>query len=175
MRDRIRRRRLVRIAVPLSVAAVALIATAVSVIGMRTPPTPEPQRIASLETQVKQLQAQTEQTLRLVQEVLQRDRRERRLAALEVELASIPDPMREIDRQVDETAFVLVYQADKLYKELSQRDSAIEAYKEVIQLFPDNQWADVARQRLSEIEQRQINKSDTPDSSGEIPCEPQSV
>jgi len=106
------------------------------------------------------LQARTEATLKLVQEVLEQDRHQRRLTALETELSRIPDPRREIDRQVDQTAFILVYQADKLYKELNQTESAVAAYKEVIQLFPTNHWADVARERLSQIEQPRFNKSD---------------
>ena len=177
IRRRVRRRRVVRVAVPLSAAAVAMIATSVWLIGARgRDPQPEPQqRIVSLEAQVRQLQSQTESTLQLVREVLEQDRQERKLAALEAELASIPDPMREIDEQVDRTAFLLVYQADRLYKELNRRDSAVEAYKEVIQLFPDNQWADVARERLSAIQQRQINKSNRSERQGDIPCEPRSV
>lgn len=154
-------RQLVRVAVPTSLAAVLAVAAALSAIWMRTErPQPQPQRIASLEEQVKQLQARTDATLKLVQEVLERDRQDRRLAALETELASIPDPLKEIDRQVDKTAFILVYQADKLYKELNQTESAVAAYKEVIQLFPTNRWAAVARERLSQIEQSRINKSD---------------
>jgi tetratricopeptide (TPR) repeat protein len=161
IRRQVRRRRLVRVAAPTSVAALVTISVALSAIFVPTEePQPQPQRIVSLEEQVKQLQAQTDATLKLVQEVLERDRQDRRLAALETELASIPDPVQEIDRQVDKTAFILVYQADKLYKELNQTESAVAAYKEVIQLFPTNQWANVARERLSEIEQRRINKSD---------------
>jgi hypothetical protein len=126
-----------------------------------------------LEEQVKQLQARTDATLKLVQEVLERDRQDRRLAALETELASIPDPLQEIDRQVDKTAFILIYQADKLYKELNQTESAVAAYKEVIQLFPTNRWAAVARERLSQIEQPRINKSDG--QKGEAKCEPRNT
>jgi tetratricopeptide (TPR) repeat protein len=145
----------------LAVAALVLIGATLWATCLRTgSPKPGPQRIASLEEQVKQLQAQTDATLKLVREVLDQDRQQRRLASLEAELASIPDPKKEIDRQVDKTAFLLVYQADKLYKELNQTDSAVRAYKEVIQLFPTNQWANVARERLSQIEQRQFNKSD---------------
>jgi TolA-binding protein len=165
IRRRVRRTRLVRIAVPTTVAATVLIATTVVVLTLRSQQ-PQTQRIVSLQEKIEQLQAQTDATLRLVQEVVERDRQERRVAALEAELASIPDPMQEIDRHVDETAFVLVYQADKLYKELDRTDSAVAAYKEVIQLFPKNRWADVARERLTEIEQRQINKSE-----GEAKCE----
>jgi len=161
IRRQAQRRRLVRVAAPASLAAVLAVAAALSAVWMRTGESlPQPQRIASLEKQVQQLQAQTDTALKLVQEVLERDRQDRRLAALETELASIPDPVQEIDRQVDKTAFILVYQADKLYKELNQRESAVAAYKEVIQLFPTNRWAAVARERLSQIEQPRINKSD---------------
>lgn len=162
IRQRVRCRRLAQVGIPTAAAALVLVGVTLWAICLRTTASPElgPQRIASLEDQVKQLQAQTEATLKLVQEVLERDRQDRRLASLQAELARIPDPKKEIDQQVDEAAFVLVYQADRLYKELNQTDSAVRAYKDVIQLFPTNRWADVARERLSQIEQRQFNKSD---------------
>ena len=168
IRRRVRQRRILRATVPLAAAAVVVFAVAVGTIWTQGQgPPPGPQRIASLEEQVRQLRAQTDATLRLVQEVLERDRQQRRLASLETELAKIPDPRQEIERQVDRTAFLLVYQADRLYQELNQTESAVRAYKEVIQLFPRNRWADVARERVSEIEQRQFNKSD----EGEPRCE----
>lgn len=173
VRQRVHRRRVIMAAVPLATAAVILVGTGILITHTRPEqPLPEPQKIASLEIQIEQLRAQTDATLRLVQEVLVKDRQERRLASLEAELSSIPDPMVEIERQVDKTAFILIYQADKLYKELNQTESAVAAYKEVIQLFPKNQWADVARERLSQIERRQINKSDE---KGEPRCEPGTV
>ena len=174
IRLRVHRKRLVKIAMPTAAAAMIAVAATLWVICVRLQsPQPEPERIVSLEEQVRQLQAQTDATLKLVREVLDKDRHERRLAALEAELASIPDPLKEIDRQVDKTAFILVYQADKLYKELNQTESAVQAYKEVIQLFPMNQWAQVARERLSQIEQRRINKSDG--QKGEAKCEPRNA
>jgi len=170
IRGQARRRQFVKTGIPTVVAATVLIGVTLWAIGAGTRgPEPGPQRIASLEEQIRQLQAQTETTLKLVQEVLEKDRQDRRLAALQAELASIPDPVQEIDRQVDKAAFILVYQADKLYKELNQTDSAVRAYKEVIQLFPTNQWAEVARERLSQIEQRQSNKSDR--QKGATKCE----
>jgi tetratricopeptide (TPR) repeat protein len=167
MRRRLRRRWRVRVGVPVLAAAAVLVATAVGVICLRTPepqaePASEPQRIASLETQVKQLRAQTDAALKLVQKVLEQDRQERHRAALAAELASIPDPLAEIDKQLDKTAFILVYQADRLYKELNQTESAVAAYQEVIQLFPKNRWADVARERLREIEKHKSSQDDTP-------------
>jgi hypothetical protein len=174
IRGQARRRQLVKVRLPLAAAAAVLIGVTLWAVCVGTRgPEPGPQRIASLEEQVKQLQAQTETTLKLVQEVLEKDRQDRRLVALQAELASIPDPVKEIDRQVDKTAFILVYQADKLYKELNLTDSAVQAYKEVIQLFPTNQWANVARERLSQIEQRRMNRSDG--QKGAAKCEPRNA
>lgn len=173
IRQRVFRRRVMMVVPPFAAAAVILVGTGVLITRTRPePPRPQEQKIASLETQIEQLRAQTDATLKLMQELLAKDRQERRLAALEAELATISDPRVEIERQVDKTAFILVYQADKLYKELNQTESAVAAYKEVIQLFPKNRWADVARERLSQIEQGQINKSDT---KGEPTCEPGTV
>jgi hypothetical protein len=175
LRRRLHHRRIVALGMPAAAAAVVLVGAGLWHLktGTRvTPRAPEPIAVAELESQIRELRAQSDATLKLVREVLERDRRERHLAAMEDELARIGDPMQEIQRQVDKTAFVMVYQADRLYKELNQTESAVEAYKEVIQLFPDNRWADVARERLSQIEKRQINKSDR---KGEPKCGPQRV
>lgn len=151
IRLRVRRRRIIRTAVPLTAAAVVAVTVGIVAVSTRTQK-PAPQRIASLEEQVKQLQERTDATLKLVQEVLESDRRQRRLAAAEAELASVPDPVKQIERQVDKTAFLLIYQADRLYKELNRTESAVAAYKEIIQLFPTNRWAEVAKERLAEID-----------------------
>lgn len=116
--------------------------------------------MAALEEQVRQLQERTDATLRLVENVLAQDRRQRRLDDAEAELASAPDPMEQVQRQVDKAAFVLIYQADRLYRELNRTESAVAAYKEIIQLFPTNRWAEVARERLAEIDKH------TPDQVG---------
>ena len=171
IRRRVFRRRLKMTSLP--AAAVILIGAGVGSICLRTERTPPQQpRIATVETQLRQLQTQTDAVLKLVHEVIEKDRQKGQLAALEAELASIPDPAEEIERQVDKAAFVMLYQADRLYKQLRQTESAVEAYKEIIQLFPENQWADVARERLSQIQEHRINKSKT---EGERKCELRSV
>jgi len=171
IRRRVFRGRLKMAALP--TAAVLLIGAGVVSVCFRTerpqPAQPPQQRLATVEAQLQQLQVQTDAVLKLVHKVLEEERQEGQLAALEAELASIPDPAREIERQVDKTAFVMLYQADRLYKELRQTDSAVEAYREIIQLFPENQWANVARERLSQIQKHRINKSKT---EGERKCEP---
>ena len=157
IRRRAGRKNMIMMVAPLSTAAVLMVALGFLALMFRTTePTQEQQKIALLEDQIKQLQARTDAALSLIQEVLEDERRQSRLNELQAQLASIPDPLEESRKQIDKTAFFLVYQADRLYNELNQTDSAIENYNRVIKLFPENRWAKVARQRLSEIENRKI-------------------
>jgi len=156
---RAHRRQFARKAAPIAAAAVLLLGAAIWGISAWTGPTPSRQKVASLETQVALLQARTDAALNLIHEVLEQERNQHELEALEAKLASIPDPLEEMQKQADRTAFTLVYQADRLYRELDKTDSAVAAYKRVIRLFPANQWAEVARQRLSEIENKKYNKT----------------
>jgi len=157
IRRRAGRKKIIVLAAPLASAVVLMVALGVLALMFRTTePTREQEKIALLETQIKQLQERTDAALSLIQEVLDQERRQSRLDELQAQLASIPDPIEETQKQVDKTAFILVYQADRLYRELNQTDSAVENYNRVIKLFPENRWAKVARQRLSEIENRKI-------------------
>ena len=168
-----RRHVLVNITAPLAAAAVILIAAGIWNIAMRTSGQAEDQdKIISLERQLEQLQVRTDAALNLIQEVLVAEQKRHSLDELEAQLASIPDPLEEIQKQVEKTAFILVYQADRLYYELNRTDSAVETYKRVIKLFPKNQWAQVARERLSEIDGRKFNKKD---SKGELKWKPNIV
>jgi tetratricopeptide (TPR) repeat protein len=145
---------------PLAAAAVLMVAVGILALTFRiTEPTEEQKRIAALENQVKQLQARTDAAFNFIQKVLEEERRQSRLDKLKAQLASIPDPLEEVQKQVDRTAFILIYQADRLYRELNQTDSAVENYERVIELFPENRWAKVARQRLSEIKNEKTNKT----------------
>ena len=84
IRRRIQQRRFVRMAVPTAAAALVAVAAGLWAICSQTgKPQPEPQRIASLEEQGRQLQAQNDAALKLVQDVLEKDRQDRRLAALQ--------------------------------------------------------------------------------------------
>lgn len=160
VRSRANRRRFVNLAAPIAAAAMLLLALGIWHLTTRTAKTtPDPEKIASIEAQVKQLRVRTDAALKLIHEVLENERRQRRLDELEAQFASIPDPLEEMQKQADKTAFILVYQADRMYRELNLTDSAVQTYNRVIQLYPQNRWAEVASQRLSEIENRKINKT----------------
>lgn len=173
VRRRANRRKIMTLFAPIAAAAVLMVAVGILVLNFRnTGPTQEQKKIAALENQVKQLQARTDAAFNFIQQVLDEERRQNRLDKLEAQLASIPDPLEEVQKQVDKTAFILVYQADRMYRELNQTDSAIENYKRVIKLFPENRWAKVARQRLEEIENK---KSDKSNSKGDLKWKPQNT
>jgi cell division protein FtsL len=171
VRHRTNRRRIISIATPVAAAAAILIAVGLYGFTLRAAKITHQQKIASLEMQIEQLQARADATYNLVQEVLDNEREQQRLDELKAQLASIPDPLEEIQKQVDTTAFNLVYQADRMYRELNLKSSAIQTYKRVIELFPKNQWAEVARERLSEIRNSKYKK----DSKGDLLWKPQNV
>ncbi len=163
VRHRAHRTHFIRLAAPLAAAAVVLIAAGIWT-QKTTETRREQQKIALLEIQLKQLNAKTDAALDLIQAVLDEEQKQNQLyeldelGKLEAQLASIPDPLKKIERQVDLTAFYLLGQADLLYRELNRTDSAVETYNRLIELFPKNRWAQEARQRLSEIEGRKFNK-----------------
>jgi hypothetical protein len=65
-----------------------------------------------------------------------------------------PDAIANARREVDQAAYVLVSQADRMCRELDLCESAAVKYRRVVELFPETRWATVARQRLNELEQR---------------------
>jgi TolA-binding protein len=173
IRRRANRKYMINLVAPLATAAVIMVALSVLTVMFRAAELKSGQeKIATLENRIKQLQARTNASLSLIQEVLEEERRRRRLDELESRFASVPDPIEEMQKQVDKTAFILVYQADCLYRELDQTDSAVENYKRVIELFPENRWAKVARQRLEQIENK---KSDKSNSKGDLKWKPQNT
>ena len=160
VRRRATHRRFMHFAAPLAAAAMVLIAFGIyQLIGTPAGDMNEQIRLAALKAEVEQLRAQTDATLKLVREVLANQRRQQRIAELEAKLASIPDPLEEMQRQADKTAFILVYQANRMYDELDQKDSAIQTYNRVIELFPQSKWAEVARQKLLKMQNNSVNNS----------------
>jgi|GEM_PF-6213125 len=121
----------------------------------------EQKRIATMETDLQLLRAQTDVTIRVVNELLQRQRRQQRIDELKARLAAIEDPLEKVNEQIETTAFIIVYHADKKWQRPSQKAAAIEDYKSVLRLFPDTRSAEKARQRLGEIE----NQSETHNNS----------
>jgi len=144
----------------LSLAAGVCITTAIVLvyINERRVDVPAQPRIASVEAQLKQLQAKTDATLELIRQINEQQAHRMRLQALQAELASIKDPLVEIREQVEKTALTLVYLADKKYKQPGQRQSAITDYQRVIELYPQTDAAETARKRLSQIKNNNIKE-----------------
>ena len=163
VRRRAHRRRVAR-----KTAAVAAAACIVCGVGLwvasetasRHKQASEQRQIAALEAQVKELEARTDTALSFVRQVLQEQERKRRLDQLEAQLAAISDPIAEVDEQMEETAFIMVYQADKMYTEQNLKGSAIKTYKQVIELFPETKSAQTAWEKLVLIKNQLYHKGD---------------
>ena len=158
IRQQAKRWQIYRIVYPAAAAIVLISVSIWSLSGSKTEPPKKTILLANdFEIKIKQLQVSADETIQLIHEISKQEQQQRKLDELEAELASIPDPIEQINEQLDRTAFILVYSADKMYKELNLTDSAVETYKRVIKLFPENQWAQVARERLEEIKNRRNN------------------
>ncbi|MFQ5807931.1 MAG: hypothetical protein ACE5I3_15915 [Phycisphaerae bacterium] len=110
----------------------------------------EPPDVESIRAEIEQLRREAEMRLavaRRTQEILTQMRRAEEFTKQEV----VPDPIARARREVEKAAYTLVYQADRMCRELDLCDSAAVKYQRVVELFPDTRWAAVARQRLDEI------------------------
>ena len=158
-----RRRRAVRITTGAVAAALAVgIATAVFMAGPHGEPAPvdntlivdvdNPQDdLVRLRVEFGELRAEAEATLAVARRILDLQSEQKLLAEL-ARIRARPDPVEEVRQQMDKAAFIIVYQADRMYRELNLHESAIASYRQSIKLFPQTRWADVARERLAEIE-----------------------
>ena len=173
IRKQVHRKRIAKIAYPSTAAAIVLFAICFwSLYNIKNEPLKDPIQLTNdIEVRIKELNRSTDNLLNLMQEINEQEKEQKRLNELEAELASIPDPIKLVNEELDKTAFTLVFAADKMYKELNLTDSAVETYKRVIKLFPDNQWAQVARERLEEIQKRNDNDS----SKGESKWQEQNI
>ena|SRR5437762_2977956 len=61
------------------------------------------------------------------------------------------DGVDSVQLQRDRAALMIVYQANQYLRD-DHADLAIAAYRRTIELFPQTHWAEVARQRLRELE-----------------------
>jgi hypothetical protein len=109
----------------------------------------KPVSVAELQMQIEQLREEIRTGCEAVQEVLRRQEAEQRLAALRKQTEA--DPLKEVNDQVDRAALTMVYQADRMYRELNLRESAVASYEQTIKLFPQTHWAHVAKDRLAEL------------------------
>jgi len=62
------------------------------------------------------------------------------------------DPYEQAQRQVDRAARIILCRAESLHRDHGLPASAVAAYRRVVELFPANPLAEVARRRLSELE-----------------------
>lgn len=147
-----RRRRAAKLGGALALA----LATAAGAVALRQAPTP-PARIVDTRwaapaiDDVDHTEARIETHLVVVEHLLAREQQRRRLALAKAIIAR-PDPLARLDRQVEETALIIVTRADRKLRQGDLKDSAARDYRRVIELFPRTRWATVARERLAAIE-----------------------
>ena len=145
---RAKQRRLRNILAPVAAAAIILIALGIWTMTEKAPQ--QNKRIASQDNS-QQLKAATDAKFASIQKMLESQRQRHELTELETQLAAIPDPLEEVQKQAENTAFALVYYADHMRSKLNQKDLATQTYNNTIKLFGQTDSAKTARRRLSEM------------------------
>ena len=160
VRRRVQRERTLRVAGGAAVCTVVLVAGSIAWVGgwgggrpterlAPGPDAPQMASIAELQAKIEQLREEVRTGCEALAEVLRREESERQLAALQGRAEA--DPLEEVNEQVDRAALTMVYQADRMYRELNLRESAVASYEQTIKLFPQTHWAQVAKNRLAEL------------------------
>jgi len=108
-------------------------------------------RIARLQADVAGCESEIRLRSAAIRRILARERR----AAVDARLADLaarPDPLIQVAAERERAAATMLATADRMYRRLKLRESAVETYQRAVVLFPGTQGASLARQRLSEIQ-----------------------
>lgn len=122
------------------------------IVALPPPPaaSPSPEEVAQLRSQLAQLQKEANDLAARIRGMTAIQEQRERLARMERAVASL-ESGEAVRAQMERAAFTIVYQADRMDRELGLRESALRAYREAIRLFPETPSAKIARDRLAEI------------------------
>lgn len=119
------------------------------------------QQLAEINLSIQQLNKQADNTLLLVQQVIKSEKYNSSMNEMKNRITAASETMDELQAGIDKSAFALLYEADRLYNQLNMEDSAVETYKLLIKLFPDNKWSTVAKERLESIDKKNVSPHNT--------------
>ena len=112
-----------------------------------------PTEFAEISAELRRLRAEVELRTTVARQMDQRLELVRRTDEVE-QVPAPPDAVAAVREQMDQAAFVLVQNADRMCRDLDLCKSAEAKYRRVLELFPGSPWATVARQRLNELQHR---------------------
>lgn len=115
---------------------------------------PSDAEVTRLRQELAQVRSEADSRLRVARAMMQMERQSQLSGEIQRATSAWSDPLEPIRREVDKAARTMLCQADRMAGDLAQQPAAAEKYREVSQLFPQSLWADVARQKLSQMENR---------------------
>ena len=132
-----------------------VVGLSIGIFVLRKPGTPQIEVMSSaeLESQTQAVLAKAEFLEQMDQEVEQALSEAKVLADLKEQMPT-KDPVDEFQENMNEVVKTMLVQAQLFERTPGLRRKAIQEYQKVTELFPDNTWARVARQRLLAMKQR---------------------
>ena len=161
VRQRAARRQRMRFG--LSAAAAVVLAAGITALWTQAPSpswpgqapqivTQEPQRldVEATRREIERLRREADTRLAVAQRTHDLLRQYERARAARQQ-APVANPIVDARREVEKAACILVYQANRMCREMDLCDSAVVKYQRVVELFPETAAAAMARERLDEI------------------------
>jgi TolA-binding protein len=112
-------------------------------------------QIAQLQNQIESLNQRLDSTMAMVQKTLSQQRQQEKLDQLEKQLAQYSAADQKLAAQEEETALTILIQADRLQEAKLHHDAAV-FYQRVIDMYPNTYWAQIARQKLEDKQNKNL-------------------
>jgi len=110
-------------------------------------------KIARLQAEIARLQAEADERREILETVLALQRGESPPGQADQQTAGAEDPLAEFQRQVQNTAVILLWYGDQKLRRLGEPEAARREYERIVKDFGQTKWAAVARKRLAQLDQ----------------------
>ncbi|MFQ5410696.1 MAG: hypothetical protein ACE5EC_00295 [Phycisphaerae bacterium] len=112
----------------------------------------------TLKREIRQLRAEADGSLRIVRRMIESRARNARLSAYR-KRAAVADSLMTVRSEAEVAARIMVEHADRLARRSQTQASAVRAWRRTIDLFPKTVWARIARERISNTQNEQGDKT----------------
>jgi hypothetical protein len=119
-------------------------------------------QIAQLQDKIEALNQRLDKTMAMIQKTMVAQRQQEKLEQLEKQLVQYGDFDKKLQAQEENTALIILIQADRLQNANLLKDAQA-FYGRVVELYPNTYWAQIARQKLQSVQPPNKNgtKGDT--------------
>ena len=137
-----------------SVAVIALATLGLGALfwsGANRSPASSQEQLDQLVAERDQIRSEIEASHRRIESLHRIELLEQQLQEIRIEF-TLNSPQQRFQRELDQTARIILNQADRKHRDLGLSASAADDYQSIIDIFPDTPWAQLAHNRIADIQ-----------------------